>query len=68
MKTQTTSTSELLNRTEAADFLRLTPGTLANWQSTQRQKIPCVKLGGRIFYRVTDLQKWIEQQAINAIN
>lgn len=68
MQTQTEKTNELLNRDEAANFLRLSPGTLANWQSTQRQKIPCVKLGGRIFYRATDLQKWIEQNAVNAIN
>jgi hypothetical protein len=68
MQTQIEKTNELLNRDEAANFLRLSPGTLANWQSTQRQKIPCVKLGGRIFYRATDLQKWIEQQVFNAIN
>lgn len=68
MQTQTEKTNELLNRDEAAKYLRLSPGTLANWQSTQRQKIPCVKLGGRIFYRATELQKWIEQNEVNAIN
>ena len=60
--------SDLLDRVEAASFLRLSPGTLANWQSTQKQKIPCLKLGGRIFYRATDLQKWLEQQAVNLID
>lgn len=68
MQTQNEKTDALLNREEAANFLRLSPGTLANWQSTQRQKIPCIKLGGRIFYRTTDLIKWIEQKTINAIN
>ena len=60
--------SELMTRSEAAKYLRLSPGTLANWQSTQRQKIPCLKLGGRIFYRQADLYKWIELKEVNKIN
>ena len=60
--------SELMTRSEAARFLRLAPGTISNWQSTQKQKIPCLKLGGRIFYRQADLCKWVEQQAVNKIN
>ncbi|MFZ2656850.1 MAG: helix-turn-helix domain-containing protein [Victivallales bacterium] len=70
MTTQTTPTerkSELLDRIEAAAFLRLSPATLANWHSTQRMKIPCHKLGKRVFYRETDLQKWLELQAVNPI-
>lgn len=60
-------TSDLLDRAEAANFLRLSPGTLANWQSTQRRKIPCFKLGKRIFYKECDLKKWLELQAVNPI-
>jgi hypothetical protein len=60
--------SELRDRKQAAAFLRLSPGTLANWQSTQRMKIPCFKLGKRVFYREADLQKWLELQAVNPIN
>ena len=60
--------SELLDRLEAAKFLRLSPSTLANWQCTQRKKIPCFKLGKRVFYREIDLQKWLEAQAVNPIN
>ena len=69
MTTATTERkSELLDRLEAAAFLRLSPSTLANWQSTQRKKIPCFKLGKRIFYRETDLQKWLELQIMNPVN
>ena len=60
--------SELMTRTEAAQYLRLAPGTISNWQSTQRQKIPCIKLGGRVFYRKADLVKWIELKEVNKIN
>lgn len=69
MKTQREGrSSELLNRSEAARYLRLSPGTLANWQSTQKEKIPCLKLGGRIFYRESDLRKWLDFKAVNKIN
>jgi hypothetical protein len=67
LKTPTARKSELRDRIEAAAFLRLSPGTLANWQSTQRMKIPCFKLGKRVFYRESDLTKWLEQQAVNPI-
>lgn len=60
--------SELLDRSQAAHFLRLCPGTLANWASTGKQTIPCLKLGKRVFYREADLQKWLELQAVNPIN
>ncbi len=60
--------TELLDRPEAAAYLRLSPSTLANWQSTQRKKIPCFKLGKRIFYRKSDLAKWLELQIMNPIN
>ncbi len=59
--------TELMNRMEAAEFLRLSPGTLANWQSTQRHKIPAIKLGKRIFYRRHELEKWLETRRINPI-
>lgn len=60
--------SELLNRSEAAKYLRLSAGTLSNWHSTQKEKIPCLKLGGRIFYRESDLCKWLELKQVNKIN
>ncbi len=65
MQNGQTGTSELLNRGEAAAFLRLSAGTLANWQSTGRQKIPFVKLGRRIFYKRGDLKKFIEGKTQN---
>ncbi len=67
MDTNESRNSELMDREEAAKFLRLSPGTLANWQSTQRQKVPSLKLGKRIFYRKPDLEKWLEQRVINRI-
>ncbi len=61
--------SELITRKEAAQYLHLSAGTVANWHSSKHsQRIPCYKIGGRVFYRQTDLCKWVEQQAVNKIN
>ena len=68
MQKENEERSDLLTRSEAAQFLRLSPGTLANWMSNQKQKIPCVKLGGRIYYQEASLKKWIAKQAINAMD
>lgn len=59
--------SELMNRREAAQFLRLNPGTLANWHSTGRYKIPALKLGKRVFYRKHELEQWLETRRVNPI-
>jgi hypothetical protein len=66
-KTRHATESELRDRKQAAAFLHLSPTTLANWHSTQRMKIPCFKLGKRVFYRESDLTKWLELQAVNPI-
>ena len=51
-------TENLLTRTEAAAFLRLKPQTLAAW-STRGTGPKICKLGGRVLYRMEDLQAYI---------
>jgi DNA-binding transcriptional MerR regulator len=34
--------------------------TLQYWRTTGAQKIPFIKAGGRVMYRVSDLEKWLE--------
>ena len=48
----------LLTRTEAAAFLRLKPQTLAAW-STRGTGPKVCKLGGKVLYRMEDLQAYI---------
>jgi predicted site-specific integrase-resolvase len=50
---------ELLSRTEAADYLRIAPHTLAVWQCTGRYNLPCVKIGKLAKYRKEDLDNFI---------
>ncbi len=51
----------LMTRQEAAEFLGLKPQTLNNWAVEQRH-FPVIKIGGRcVRYRLSDLQRFIEQ-------
>ena len=52
--------SDLLTTPEAAQLLRLKRHTLENmrWQGTGPFFL---KLGGRVFYRRTDLKEWCDQ-------
>ena len=60
-------TAELIDRKEAAEYLGVSPGTLANWQSTGFRKVPHVKIGKRVRYRISDLAKFIEQNLVDPI-
>lgn len=53
---------ELLDEKEAADFLTVSPGTLSVWRSTGRYKIPFVKVGRRVRYKISDLRGWLERR------
>lgn len=47
-----------LTRKEAAKYLGLAENTLANWKSRGEGPKP-MRLGRRVFYRLTDLQAFI---------
>lgn len=57
----------LIDRPAAAQRLGIVPGTLANWQSSHFRKVPHVKIGRRVMYRIQDLDRWIEAQVVNPI-
>ena len=50
------SKNPLLSRREAADFLRLRPQTLAVWAMRGRVDLPVVKIGGKVLYKLSDLE------------
>jgi len=54
--------SELLTPNEAAAKLHTTYGTLAVWRCTRRKPLRFVKLGRKIFYKVEDIQAFIDAQ------
>jgi excisionase family DNA binding protein len=52
----------LLDRREAANYLRISPGTLAVWDSTKRYDLKPLKVGRSVRYRRSELDKFIERQ------
>lgn len=49
-----------LDAREAAKYLGISVHTLDTWRSTKRHVIPYLKVGGRIRYRKSDLDAWLE--------
>ena len=47
---------------EAAEYVRLTVSTLAQMRVEQRGPKYC-KAGGRVLYRLEDLEEWVERRA-----
>lgn len=62
-KIQTHSTY-LMSRKEAANYLGISPSTLANWASSKRFVLPYFRVGRAVRYRKTDLDKFIQNGAI----
>ncbi|HOY71082.1 MAG TPA: helix-turn-helix domain-containing protein [Methylotenera sp.] len=56
--------NNLLNRCEAAEYLRIKKQTLAVWASTKRHPLPYVKVGSRVLYRQSDLDTFIASNQI----
>lgn len=58
--------SDLMSREEAAQYLGVSPKTLATWHCTGRYPLPVVKMGRSVKYRVADLEKFIESRVVCA--
>lgn len=50
----------LLTDPEAAQYLKVKDGTLANWRCTGRRKIPYIRLGRSVRYRRSDLDAYLQ--------
>lgn len=57
---------QVLNESQAAEFLGVKPQTLSVWRSTGRYDLPFVRVGRLIRYRRTDLEAWLESRAAGA--
>ncbi len=58
---------EYMNRQEAADFLRVSIHTLADWAS-QRRGPRLYKIGRRVLYKLEDLKAFVESSSIEFNN
>lgn len=57
----------MLSTGEAAQFLGRQPQTLTNWRNTDAVRIPYVKIGRRVVYRLADLEAFVAQNTVNPI-
>lgn len=64
MYKNSTNSSPLVDRTEAARYLGIAPSTLAVWACTNRYKLPIVKIGRRVKYRIQDLDQFINARTM----
>lgn len=59
---------ERMTREQAAEYTGLAVSTLDSWRSQRREgSPPYLKLGGRIFYRQSTLDKWIAENTVETI-
>jgi predicted site-specific integrase-resolvase len=55
----------LANNSVAADYIGVAAATLQYWRTTGSQKIPFIKVGGRVMYRISDLEQWLEDNTFS---
>jgi predicted site-specific integrase-resolvase len=50
----------LISPAAAARLLGISPHTLAVWRSAKRYKLPYIKIGSRVRYRKTDIERFVQ--------
>lgn len=56
----------MVNVKRAAELLGVQPGTLGQWRHHKRHELPYIKVGGRVMYRVRDLQAFLDSRTHSA--
>ena len=54
----------LLTPEETARLLGVTPGTLSIWRCSRRYPLAFVKVGGRVRYKLSDVEKFVERRTV----
>lgn len=57
--------NQLANNSAAANHIGIATATLQYWHTTGAQKIPFIKVGGRVMYRIPDLDKWLDDHTFS---
>ena len=52
--------------TEVAQTIGVSVGTLAVWRCTKRYPIAYIKVGSKVFYRGSEVKKFLESRTVNA--
>ena len=57
--------SDLVSSPEVAAYIGVQPGTLEVWRCTKNQRIPFLKVGRLVKYRLRDLDAWLASRAVD---
>jgi excisionase family DNA binding protein len=58
----------LLDEKQAAEYLNVSTQTLSNWRCTGRYKLPFIRIGRAIRYRLDHLEKWLASRTEGAVH
>jgi Helix-turn-helix domain len=53
---------------QTSERIRIGEPTLAVWRSTRRYNLPYVKIGSRVFYRESDVEKFLSSRTMSGIS
>lgn len=56
----------LLTPAQTAAELGMTEATLAVWRCTRRYNLPWVKIGARVYYRISDIEAFLRSRTFGA--
>jgi predicted DNA-binding transcriptional regulator AlpA len=59
-----TSMNHLLNPADVADLLGIKVETLQIWRCNHRYNLPYIKIGGRVRYKASDVETFIESRTV----
>jgi hypothetical protein len=57
--------ADRLTTAETANILGIVPGTLSIWRCTKRYNLPYVKVGARVYYKGSDVKKFIADRTVD---
>lgn len=63
----TTVSCPTLAAKSAAEFLGVEEQTLAAWRCTNRYPLPFIRVGRKIRYRISDLERFLESRTVGAV-
>jgi excisionase family DNA binding protein len=55
---------QLMDTAEVAAYLGIKPGTLDTWRCTKKVKIPYIKIGSNVRYRLSDVEAFVEKSRV----
>lgn len=62
--TTASTTSQLMNPTEAAQYLGVSVNTLEFWRTTKRVALRYIKVGGLVRYRLRDVEDFLDSRTV----